>query len=71
MAEFKQGRNKEMPIVKHVLADGTELDSIDGFVIPYNKQTEGIYYLVAAIINGDKRFQQIPEHKKERRKKTS
>lgn len=37
-------------MVKHVLADGTELASIEGFVIPATGKTEAVYRLIAEFI---------------------
>ncbi len=34
-------------MIKHVLADGRVLDSIDGFQIPYTPATEAAYRLLA------------------------
>lgn len=34
-------------MVKHVLADGRELDSIEGFVIPHTGATAAAYRIVA------------------------
>ena len=34
-------------MIKHVLADGRVLDSIDGFKIPYTPATEAAYRLLA------------------------
>ena len=31
------------PKIRHILADGTEVKSIKGMVIPYSKETMGIY----------------------------
>lgn len=38
-------------MIKHVLADGTVLDSIEGRVIPPTGKTEAVYRLVAELIN--------------------
>ena len=37
-------------MIKHILSDGTELDSIEGFVVPPSGQTEAVYRLVAMMI---------------------
>lgn len=34
-------------MVKHVLADGRELDSIEGFVVPHTGATAAAYRIVA------------------------
>ncbi len=39
-------------MIKHVLADGTQLDSIEGRVIPAAGATEAIYKIVANFIKG-------------------
>lgn len=37
-------------MVKHILADGTELTSIEGRVIPPTGKTEAVYRLIANYI---------------------
>ena len=39
-------------MIKHVLADGRILDSIDGFRIPYEEATETAYRLLAGFLEG-------------------
>jgi hypothetical protein len=34
------------PTIKHIFADGTELDHIDGIVIPINSTTMPVYNLL-------------------------
>lgn len=34
-------------MVKHILADGREVDSIEGFVVPCTGATESVYRIVA------------------------
>ncbi len=36
--------------VTHTMADGTVRESLDGYVIPFNEQTDGIYRVVGAIV---------------------
>lgn len=37
-------------MVKHVLADGTELKSIEGRTIPPTGKTEAVYRLIAELV---------------------
>ena len=37
-------------MIKHILADGTELKSIEGRTIPPTGKTEAVYRLVAELI---------------------
>lgn len=47
-------------MVKHVLADGREVDSIEGFVIPTTGETAAVYHIVAEhAANQKERTQQI------------
>lgn len=42
-------------MVRHVLADGTELTSIEGRVIPPTGRTEAVYRLVAEFLINSRR----------------
>lgn len=37
-------------MIKHILADGTQLNSIEGIVIPATGKTEAVYHLIARMI---------------------
>lgn len=37
-------------MVKHILADGTELKSIEGRIIPPTGKTEAVYRLIAELL---------------------
>lgn len=37
-------------MIKHILADGTELNSIEGRIIPPTGRTEAVYRLVAELL---------------------
>ena len=39
-------------MIKHVLADGRTLDSIEGFRLPYEEATETAYRLLAGFLEG-------------------
>ena len=39
-------------MIKHVLADGRILDSIDGFRIPYEEYTDTAYRLLSGFLEG-------------------
>lgn len=41
-------------MVKHILADGTELKSIEGRVIPPTGKTEAVYRLIADYLTSRK-----------------
>lgn len=41
-------------MVKHILADGTELKSIEGRVIPPTGNTESVYRLIAEFLTASK-----------------
>ena len=49
-------------MVRHVLADGREVDSIEGFVIPSTGPTGGVYRIAAEFI---KNHQEVIRRKKE------
>lgn len=34
-------------MIRHILADGREVDSIEGFVVPCTGTTEAVYHLAA------------------------
>lgn len=46
-------------MIKHVLADGRILDSIDGFRIPYEEATETAYRLLAGFLEGGGRVGRV------------
>lgn len=54
-------------MVRHVLADGREVDSIEGFVIPTTGPTAAIYHMAAEF------YKNHPEllHKKKEAKKNA
>ena len=37
-------------MIKHILADGTELKSIEGRIIPPTGKTEAVYRLIAELL---------------------
>ena len=41
-------------MIKHILADGTELKSIEGRTIPPTGKTEAVYKLIADILTSQK-----------------
>lgn len=41
-------------MIKHILADGTELKSIEGRVIPPTGKTEAVYRLIAELLTSPK-----------------
>lgn len=41
-------------MIKHILADGTELKSIEGRIIPPTGKTEAVYKLIADFLAGQK-----------------
>lgn len=41
-------------LIKHILADGTELKSIEGRVIPPTGKTEAVYRLIAELLTSPK-----------------
>lgn len=41
-------------MIKHILADGTELKSIEGRIIPPTGKTEAVYKLIAYFLAGQK-----------------
>lgn len=41
-------------MIKHILADGTELKSIEGRTIPPTGKTEAVYRLIAELIANSK-----------------
>lgn len=43
-------------MIKHVLADGRILDSIEGFRFPYTAATETAYRLLAELLEGGGRI---------------
>lgn len=50
-------------MVKHIMADGTKRDTIDGLVIPYNRNTELIYRVVIeALSEGGGGVDSVPEN---------
>lgn len=55
-------------MINHVLADGRRLSSIEGFQIPYNRETEFIYRTaISQVLRGgeqrDKSAERIPKKK--------
>ena len=36
-------------MIKHVLADGREVESIEGFVVPHTGATAAVYQIVAEV----------------------
>lgn len=51
-------------MVRHILADGREVDSIEGFVIPNTGRTAAVYHIVAEI---SRKYLRENNNKKERR----
>ncbi len=43
-------------MVTHILADGTELKSIEGRVIPPTGKTEAVYKLIAELLTSSKPY---------------
>jgi hypothetical protein len=43
--------------VVHVMADGTERDSVEGLVIPYNEATRSYYNYMANLVREELRKQ--------------
>lgn len=41
-------------MIKHILADGTELKSIEGRTIPPTGKTEAVYKLIAGFLTSQK-----------------
>lgn len=39
-------------MIKHILADGRTLDSIEGFRLPYTDATAAAYRLIAGLLEG-------------------
>lgn len=39
----------------HVMSDGTERDSIEGFVVPFNKITEDAYKVTVEVFEREQR----------------
>lgn len=51
-------------MIKHILADGTELKSIEGLVIPPTGKTEAVYRLIAGFsVNARLSAQQQKVHR--------
>jgi hypothetical protein len=42
-------------MIKHILADGTELTDITGHKVPRTEQTEAAYRIIAEILEGGQR----------------
>lgn len=38
--------------IKHILADGRQLDTLEGYTLPYNGTTEAAYRLLAEFLKG-------------------
>ena len=51
-------------MVKHILADGREVDSIEGFVIPTTGQVAAVYHIVAEFSDNHPEHYQNKERKK-------
>ena len=49
-------------MIKHILADGTELKSIEGRTIPSTGKTEAVYRMIAELITSSK-SNMVPGHK--------
>lgn len=41
-------------MIKHILADGTELKSIEGRIVPPTGKTEAVYRLIAELLTGSR-----------------
>ena len=48
---------KEKIVVRHIMADGSERDSIEGYVIPVNEYTEIAYRIMAKWIRDQEALQ--------------
>ena len=38
--------------IKHILADGRQLETLEGYTLPYNGTTETAYRLLAELLRG-------------------
>lgn len=38
--------------IKHILADGRQLETLEGYTLPYNSTTETAYRLLAELLKG-------------------
>ena len=45
-------REEDGETVKHILSDGTELESIEGLTVPATGTTEAVYRIIADFIKG-------------------
>jgi hypothetical protein len=45
-------------LIKHILADGTELESIEGRMVPPTGKTEAVYRLVAELLISSRSIQE-------------
>jgi len=45
----RRKKDETEPVVRHFLADGTQVDSIDGRVIPATGPTAGVYRVIARV----------------------
>lgn len=50
-------------MIKHILADGTELKSIEGQTIPPTGKTEAVYRLIAEFLISSKPSRAVEESK--------
>lgn len=48
-------------MIKHVLADGTQLKSIEGRIVPPTGKTEAVYRLIAELLISSRPSQEAKE----------
>lgn len=53
-------------MIKHVLADGTQLKSIEGRIIPPTGKTEAVYRLIAELLISSRPSREAQEPKASR-----
>lgn len=51
-------------MIKHIMADGTELESIEGLTIPPTGKTEAVYRLAAEILVASRKQKQTADGQK-------
>lgn len=50
MVDKKSKKKEKEPIkITHIMRDGTERKSVEGYVIPYNEQTKIVYMMLTGI----------------------
>ena len=51
-------------MIKHILSDGRQLETLKGYTLSYNETTETVYRLVAEFLRGGGKVERdIPETK--------